>query len=733
MVSQRLAMTMSVERQYASTKGEIEFSALMERYGPPDGDDALAELIEVDGRARLALGKQVDLRRYLDAVPDLPSRPVPLDAAIDVTLRSLSKSSRPTPEAVETLTENYPHLAATIREAATLADAMWSTTGLRSRLESGPRRELPSSFGPRMPSGDRRFELRRLLGAGGWGEVYLALDRQLSEPGHEALVAIKFLTGGDRSPWARQRLIDEATKARRVAHPGVVRVLDRGVADDDEDYIVYEYVEGGDLSNWIKERGAYPGPREAASLMARIARGVHAAHAAGLVHCDLKPGNVLMTPEGLPKVADFGIAIRSSEMLDLRAEANGRPIGNIAFISPEQFRIEEGSLSVASDIYALGGMLYYLLTRRLPNGDSAEKVAQNHDLIEGRRVPPSLREGGYDADPDLDAICARAMAIRPESRHSSAAALADDLEAWLARTPIAWTRPTIAHKTRLWVSRNRVLTGMIAAATLVGGAGVAASVHWSSVAAEKAQLAEEKTKVAKEQSAVAAEQTKQAEQATGLVANLKQGVLNLGRTMKGLERTAANEDLLQFVLVMEWMNGWKTLGVPGFNGGDLRNRVPLARARLQRLQDAGAADSLESITLEGALGTWLLRAGQWKEAELVLRACEDRCARVLGENEPWRWHVSMLRAAAGVARVAAKVQGGSLTEQDREELLADESRIRGAFELAEAVVPDGIIAELGTKALAQLYSPALLDRPDEYAAIKDVLAKRLSNKKKPAP
>src|SRR5207249_786933 len=99
----------------------------------------------------------------------------------------------------------------------------------------------------------------------------------------------------------------EATKARRVDHPNVARVLDRGVSEDDEDYLVYQYVPGGDLGQWLQKRGKWPGAREAARLTALIARGVHAAHAAGIVHCDLKPGNVLMSAEGEPLVADFGI------------------------------------------------------------------------------------------------------------------------------------------------------------------------------------------------------------------------------------------------------------------------------------------------------------------------------------------------------------------------------------------------------------------------------------------
>ena len=119
------------------------------------------------------------------------------------------------------------------------------------------------------------YELRDLLGEGSFGEVYLAVDRQLSEEEHEALVSIKILSGRGRSDWSRRQLTDEATKARRIDHPNVVRVLDRGVSEENEDFIVYEFVDGGELNQWSR-RNKKPLPvREAV------------------------PGSVLLTPQYL--------------------------------------------------------------------------------------------------------------------------------------------------------------------------------------------------------------------------------------------------------------------------------------------------------------------------------------------------------------------------------------------------------------------------------------------------
>ena len=145
--------------------------------------------------------------------------------------------------------------------------AIWSTTGLRAGVTPPPVKALPCDFGPVMSSGQRRYQLQRLLGQGGFGQVYLTLDRQLSEEGHTAMVAIKILSVGKRSPWARERLIEEATKVRRISHPNVVTVMDRGVTEQDEDYIVYEFENVMVESiQWSGSSGGDDTPTESVSL-----------------------------------------------------------------------------------------------------------------------------------------------------------------------------------------------------------------------------------------------------------------------------------------------------------------------------------------------------------------------------------------------------------------------------------------------------------------------------------
>src|SRR5262249_15362971 len=196
-------------------------------------------------------------------------------------------------------------LAPDTREAAILAHSICSTTVLAAKLRPQRSMDLPADFGPAQPDGVQRYQLTQLLGRGSQGHVYLATDRALSEPDRPAQVAIKVLSGTLDDPVARERFAEEATKARRIDHPNVVRVLDRGTTEQGNDYIVYEYVPGGDLSSFLAERGLPLPLKQAASLVAQVARGVQSAHAAGLVHCDLKPGNI-MWDGAMAKVADFG-------------------------------------------------------------------------------------------------------------------------------------------------------------------------------------------------------------------------------------------------------------------------------------------------------------------------------------------------------------------------------------------------------------------------------------------
>lgn len=451
-------------------------------------DDLLADAIESDGRALLDEGVAVPLDRYIHAVPDLERRPVPLDAALDIALRSSARArggARPDPTDADRVAADYPRLKRAIHDALSLDAGLLTTHQVQASERPEPLAGLPRNFGPYLADGRERYTLNRLIGVGTSGTVYAAIDRHLSEPDRPAEVAIKVLGARRRDRWFARRLTEEATKARRVDHPSVVRVLDRGGDQTDAPFIVYELIKGGDLQSWFEAHTKRVPVRRAVEIVAQIARGVQAAHAAGLVHSDLKPANVLMDENGRAKVADFGIAARLHRSLMEEAGSGNDtppsgPVGNMAFISPEQFRAEPGCFSAPADVYALGGILYYLLSGGFPNGDSPAEVARNHgDAAKSASSrPPSLLRSRPEIDRSLDLICARALAPLPAGRQPSASELADDLEAWLQSRPIRWQRPSKRRVLALWIKRRPAVAGLAALALVFLVAGVASTVYY---------------------------------------------------------------------------------------------------------------------------------------------------------------------------------------------------------------------------------------------------------------
>lgn len=296
----------------------------------------------------------------------------------------------------------------------------------------------PGPFGP-----GGRYMLQEIVSIGPRSLVYKAVDQQLSSEGFEAVVIIKVANrpGGSAV---------DARSARRVEHPGVVRVLDFGIEPDSGvEYLVTEFVAGGDLAG----AGTPMAPRRAAEIIAKVARAVQAAHSSGVVHCDLKPANVLMTREGEPKLADFDLC-RSP----LAQESTAR--GNEAFMSPEQRQGGEDGLTPLADVYALGGMLRWLITGCLPAEASPLRL-----------------------DADLQAVIDRALEPDRSKRRESAGALAQDLEDWLAFRPVVWRSTGVPRRVALWVRRRPALAVSYAAILLVVAG--AAVFQWQRIKTEQ--------------------------------------------------------------------------------------------------------------------------------------------------------------------------------------------------------------------------------------------------------
>ena len=263
-----------------------------------------------------------------------------------------------------------------------------------------------------------RYRLEERIGRGGMATVYRAHDEQL-----DRAVALKIMRADlGEDPLFVKRFEAEARRAASVSHPNVVPVYDFGT--DGAPYIVMGLLTGGDVARAVSAEGRMAFDR-AARLAADAAAALQAAHDAGLVHRDVKPGNILIGADGRGRVADFGIARATGE--DSMTKT-GAVLGSVEYFSPEQARGERAG--PASDVYALGVVLYELLTGRRPfHGDSPYAVA----TARLRESPPDPRRVVPEIPAELAGIVTRAMAGSPADRFASAGAMRSALMGWLER------------------------------------------------------------------------------------------------------------------------------------------------------------------------------------------------------------------------------------------------------------------------------------------------------------
>lgn len=294
---------------------------------------------------------------------------------------------------------------------------------------------------------DNRYTLTGRLGGGGMAEVYLARDGVLDRD-----VALKVLRGQfSEDDEFVQRFQREARSAAGLSHPNIVQVYDQGRAEDGTYYMAIEYVPGGTLKERIVEQGALS-PAEATCVAQKVAEALDVAHHRGIIHRDIKPQNVLLTPKGEAKVADFGIARAASATVVTQTNL---VLGTAGYMSPEQAIGER--VEPSSDLYSLGVVLYEMLTGALPyEADTPIGVAMQHI----NAPPRSPREANPEVPEDLDAITVRLLSKDPEDRYPSADALARDLERVKNDLPLAFAPvPATTSQTRVAPAPPPVASG----------------------------------------------------------------------------------------------------------------------------------------------------------------------------------------------------------------------------------------------------------------------------------
>jgi formylglycine-generating enzyme required for sulfatase activity/tRNA A-37 threonylcarbamoyl transferase component Bud32 len=347
------------------------------------------------------------------------------------------------------------------------------------------------------------YVLLEQIGRGGMGVVYKARQEGLNR-----IVAIKtILAGADAGDDDLERFRAEAEAVARLRHENIVQIYQVGTLDEGGTrvpFMALEYIDGGGLDKQIA--GTPWAPRKAAELIETLARAIHSAHQAEIVHRDLKPANVLLTASGTPKVTDFGLAKRLDA--DAGRTRSGSILGTPSYMAPEQARGDIGAIGPATDVYALGAILYELLTGRAPfKSPTVWDTVQQ--VIEQPPVPPTQFQG--NAPRDLETICLKCLAKEPAHRYPSAAALADDVRLFLDGKAIHARPAGGMEKAWRWCRRNPWLASTAAAAVIALISGTAISSYFAVRAGDNARMAADKAQQAEANAAVADANARQAE------------------------------------------------------------------------------------------------------------------------------------------------------------------------------------------------------------------------------
>lgn len=301
------------------------------------------------------------------------------------------------------------------------------------------------------------YEIQEEIARGGMGVVYRARQRSLNR-----IVALKMILSGQlASAGDVLRFRQEAEAAAQVDHPNIVPIYEIG-EHQGQHYFTMKLIEGSSLA-----RESYHGkPENAVRLLAKVARAVHHAHQCGILHRDLKPGNLLVDAAGEPHVTDFGLSRPIKQ--DKGLTHTGTILGTPGYMAPEQARGDKG-LTIAVDVYALGAILYKMLTGQAP---FVADTPMNTILKVLGEEPPSPRKLASQTPRDLEVICLKCLQKEPGKRYATGLALAEDLERWMLGEPIQARPAGRVERSLKWLRRHPVVSAVL-------GAGVVLLVMWA--------------------------------------------------------------------------------------------------------------------------------------------------------------------------------------------------------------------------------------------------------------
>jgi tetratricopeptide (TPR) repeat protein len=485
-----------------------------------------------------------------------------------------SALEKPEPERTAFVREAAKDDTELLREVESLLSSYRDSTEL---LDRSPAAMIPRADIPAPGTGERvgPWRLLREVGEGGAGIVYAAARDDSS---YQKLVALKLLRPDRDSREMVRRFKLERQVLASLDHPNIGRMLDAGTTESGRPYLVMEFVEGIPIDRWCDSRDLPI--RERIALFLQVCEAVGHAHRNLIVHCDLKPANILVTAEGTPKLLDFGIAKLLRPELAPEGAITRSAFGRMMtpeFASPEQIRGEPVKTTV--DIYSLGVLLYRLLTGKhpyeFPSGSVAD-IERTVCHVEPRR--PSAANSKLAGD--LDSILLKALRKEPHLRFSSVEQFAADLRAYLAGEPVQARGGTFAYRAGKFIRRNRVGVAAATLAVVSLTAGAAVSVYYAQAANRRFQQARELTNFVLFQfdDAIRQGQT-----------NARRVLVSEGlEYLKRLSSEAGSDRMLARELAMAYLKMGDIQGNPFFaNLGDIRGARQSYQTALDRAQRLG--------------------------------------------------------------------------------------------------------------------------------------------------